>query len=121
MRAIGSAAAAGSYRSGWRMPSRRPRNVCSSSHGMPIRPRNTADGNCSANSSVKLHSPRSMNWSMKWLARSATSPSIASMRFGANSGSRILRYVACFGGSMFSGISGRTLPSGMSTADENNS
>ena len=37
--------------------------------GSPIRPRNTDDGNSSANSSVKLHSPRSMNASMNSLTR----------------------------------------------------
>ena len=37
--------------------------------GSPIRPRNTDDGNSSANSSVKLHSPRSTNASMNSLTR----------------------------------------------------
>jgi len=36
------------------------------------------------------------------------SASIASIRFGANRGSRILRYFECFGGSTLRGISGRT-------------
>ena len=61
------------------MPSFRRRKVSSSSHGSPISPRNTADGNFSANSCVKWHSPRASNWSMKWLTRAVTSSSIASI------------------------------------------
>ena len=49
------------------------------------------------------------------------SASCSSMRFGEKSGSINLRYLECFGGSMLSGMSGRTLPSGMSMCDENSS
>ncbi len=104
---------------GRRMPSFRRRKVSSSSHGSPMRPRKTDDGNCSANSLVKWHSPRSTNWSMKWLTRSVTSPSIASICFGAKIGSRILRYFRWRGGSTLSGMSGRTLPSSRKPSDEN--
>ncbi len=74
--------ASGSIFSGCRMPSRSPSSVSSSSHGSPISPRKTADGNSSANSSVKLHSPRSTNASMNRSARSVMSSSMASMRLG---------------------------------------
>ena len=104
---------------GRRMPSFRRRKVSSSSHGRPMRPRNTDDGNGSANSLVKWHSPRSTNWSMKWLTRSVTSSSIASIRFGANIGSRILRYFTWSGGSTLNGMSGRTLPRSRKPSDEN--
>ena len=71
-------------------------------------PRNTDDGKSSANSSVKLHSPRSTNASMNPLTRRVMSASCSSMRLGANSGSSSLRYFECFGGSTLSGINGRT-------------
>ena len=103
------------------MPSFSRRNVSSSSHGRPISPRNTADGNCSANSWVKWHSPRASNWSMKWLTRAVTSPSMASICLGAKIGSRILRYLRWRGGSTLSGMSGRTLPSSRKPSDENTS
>ena len=59
--------------------------------------------------------------SMKWFTRAAMSASAASMRFGANNGSRILRYFEWLGGSTDSGMSGRTLPSEIppKAADEN--
>ena len=84
-------------------------------------PRNTDEGNSSANSSVKLHSPRSMNVSMKPFTRRVMSSSCSSMRFGANSGSSNFRYLECCGGSTFSGMSGRTFPRLISTRDENSS
>ena len=76
------------------MPSFMRRNVGSSSHGRPMRPRNTADGNGTASSSVKWQLPRSANVSRNRLNRAAMSPSIASIRLGANSGSNTLRYLA---------------------------
>ena len=66
--------------SGCRIPSRMRRNMRISSSGRPIRPRNTDDGNSSANSSLKLHSPRSMNESMKPFTRRVMSSSCSSMR-----------------------------------------
>ena len=54
-------------------PSRIDTSVSSSSHGRPIIPRNTEDGNSSASSAVKSHEPRSMNASMKWFTRSVMS------------------------------------------------
>ncbi len=84
-------------------------------------PRNTAEGNCSANSWVKWHSPFASNWSMKWLTRAVTSSSIASIWRGAKIGSRTLRYLRWRGGSTLSGMSGRTLPSSRKPSDENTS
>ena len=89
--------------------------------GSPMRPRNTDDGKISANSSVKLHSPRSTNASMNSLTRRVMSASCSSIRFGAKSGSISLRYFEWFGGSTLSGIIGRTFPRFISTRDENSS
>ena len=75
----------------------RSSRVSSSSQGSPIRPRKTAEGNGTANSSVKWHAPRSMKPSIKRLTRAVTSSSIASIRRGANSGSQYPnRNVACW-------------------------
>ena len=72
--------------------------------------RNTSDGSGTENSAEKSHSPRSMNASMRSCTREATGPSSAAMWRGAKSGSRILRYFTWSGGSICSGINGRTVP-----------
>jgi hypothetical protein len=81
-----------------------------SSIGRPRSLRNTVVGSGTANSVLNSHSPRSANTSMISLVSAVTSRSSFAISRGAKSGSRSLRYSLCFGGSIWSGMSGRSLP-----------
>ena len=104
------------------MPSFRAMNSVARSTGRPSSSRNTVDGRGSAMVEWKLQLPSSTTASMRSATRARIRSSNGAIRRGAKRGSRSLRNLAWSGGSIWSGISGRTWPMATaSTPDEKTS
>ena len=85
-------------------------NWAASDTGQSIISRKMWVGSGSANSLTNSHRPRSMNVSIMALTVVRILASSAFMRGGENTGARIWRYLAWSGGSISSGMTGRSWP-----------
>ena len=89
-----------------------------SSSGSPHSCRNTVHGSGTVNSAWASTEPRSTKRSISSLTSARTSSSSGAISCGPRVGSITRRYLACSGGSTWSGMSGRSWPMSTATKSE---